>query len=74
MDLIIGNHGFPLSYLLRPLTILASPAPLILVDEPYSTEHGYMNGELIANAQHDHVIQVIRCLVTTGDKADFSDL
>jgi hypothetical protein len=53
---IIGGRMIPLAYVVRELVILPAAAPASEQHQPYSTEHGSIEAELIARAPHDHAL------------------
>jgi hypothetical protein len=53
---IIGVRMIPLAYVVRELVIPPAAAPALEQHQPYSTEHGSIEAELIARAPHDHAL------------------
>ena len=44
----------PLAYMIRIDPQVPGPAPALAPNQPHSTEHGSVEGELIARASHTH--------------------
>jgi hypothetical protein len=53
---VIGARMIPLAYVVRELVIPPAAAPALEQHQPYSTEHGSIEAELIARAPHDHAL------------------
>ena len=53
---IIGTHGVPICYIMRPNVAVSMPAPPLEIDQPYSEEYGSLENELIEQAPHTHVL------------------
>jgi hypothetical protein len=50
----IGTRNIPLAYVTRENVDPANPAPPLAPNRCYSTEHGSVEGELVARASHTH--------------------
>lgn len=50
---VIGARTIPLAYVIRMDTAVPA-APALATNQPYATEHGSVEGELIARASHTH--------------------
>ena len=50
----IGVRDIPLSYVVRADVLVTAAAPALATDQPYSTLHGSVIGELVARASHAH--------------------
>ena len=50
----IGSRCVPLAYVIRDVTDVPEVVPTLATDQPYSTEHGSIEFELIARADHEH--------------------
>ena len=50
----IGVRKIPLIYTIRDLVTPAAVPPVLATDLPHSTDHGLVEGELIARASHEH--------------------
>ena len=53
---IIGARIIPLTYVIRETVDVADPPPALAANQPYSEEHGLVEGELIARANHTHAL------------------
>lgn len=53
-DRIIGSRMIPLSYVIRDDVAVPVNAPALAANQPYSDEHGSVEGELVARASHTH--------------------
>jgi hypothetical protein len=53
---VIGQRTVPLAYVIREDTLVPAAAPALLANQPFSTEHESVEGELIARASHNHPI------------------
>ena len=51
---VVGVRNIPLTYVIRASVEVANPPPALAVDKPYSVEHGSVEAELIARANHTH--------------------
>ena len=51
---VIGARMIPLAYVVRIDPHVPGPAPTLAPNQPHSTEHGSVEGELIARASHTH--------------------
>jgi len=49
---VIGVRYIPLSYVIRDQVEVPADAPPLATDQPYSTEHGSIQREMIARASH----------------------
>ena len=50
----VGSRTIPLAYVIHEQVEVPVVAPALANGRPYSTEHGSVEGELIARANHDH--------------------
>ena len=50
----IGQAGCPLAWIYRPDVAVAGVAPTQAADQPYSTDHGSVAGEMVARLSHAH--------------------
>ena len=50
----VGSRTIPLAYVIRENVAVPVLAPALANGRPHSTEHGSVEGELIARASHDH--------------------
>ena len=53
---VIGVRTIPLSYVIRQVVEVNNPPPVRATDQPHSTRHGSVEGELIARAPHNHAL------------------
>ena len=53
---VIGARIIPLAYVIRIDPQVPGPAPTLAPNQPHSTEHGSVEGELIARASHTHAL------------------
>ena len=53
---VIGEQNIPLSYLIRENEVAAVIAPPLAADKAYSTEHGSVEEELVARANHNDTL------------------
>ena len=53
---VIGARMIPLAYVVRIDPQVPGPAPTLAPNQPHSTEHGSVEGELIARASHTHAL------------------
>ena len=53
---IIDAHGVPLFCAMIPGVVVTMPAPPLVIDQPYSEEHGSLEDELITQASHAHAL------------------
>ena len=54
LNRVIGARMIPLAYVIRIDPQVPGPAPTLAPNQPHSTEHGSVEGELIARASHTH--------------------
>ena len=54
LNTVIGARMIPLAYVIRIDPQVPGPAPTLAPNQPHSTEHGSVEGELIARAFHTH--------------------
>ena len=54
LNRVIGTRMIPLSYVIRENDIVPAAPPALATNQPYSTQHGSVEGELIARASHAH--------------------
>ena len=52
----LGVRKIPLAYVTRPGVGVSGVVPPQEVGQPYSTEYGYLIGDLIFCASHTHII------------------
>jgi hypothetical protein len=50
----IGVRTIPLAYVTRREPLVLAAAPPLAVNRPHPTEHGSVDGELVARALHNH--------------------
>ncbi len=50
----VGVRSIPLAYVIRATVDVGGNAPALATNKPHSTEHGSVEGELVARASHDH--------------------
>ena len=53
---VVGARAIPLSYVIRPDEVVPVACPALARDQPFSTEHGSVEEELIARASHGHAL------------------
>ena len=53
---MIGARMIPFAYVARIDPQVPGPAPTLAPNQPHSTEHGSVEGELIARASHTHAL------------------
>ena len=53
---VVGARHIPLAYVIRPTEDVPIAAPALANNQPYSTEHGSVEAELIARASHAHAL------------------
>ena len=53
---VIGARTIPLTYVIRETVAVADPPPALAQNQPYSEEHGSVEEELIARANHTHAL------------------
>ena len=53
---VIGARMVPLANVIRIDPQVPGPAPTLALNQPHSTEHGSVEGELIARASHTHAL------------------
>ena len=53
---VIGVRTIPLSYVIRAEAVVPNAVPPLEVGQPYSTEHGSVEAELIARASHEDAL------------------
>ena len=53
---VIWVRMIPLAYVVRELVVPPAAASALEEHQPYSTEHGYIEAELIAFASHNHSV------------------
>ena len=56
LNRVIGVRMIPLVYVIRIDPQVPGPAPTLAPNQPHSTEHGSVEGELIARASHTHAL------------------
>ena len=56
LNRVIGARMIPLAYVIRINLQVPGPAPTLAPNQPHSTEHGSVKGELIARASHTHAL------------------
>ena len=56
LNRVIGAMMIPLAYVIRIDPQVPGNAPPLVVDQPHSTEHGSVEGELVARAAHTHAL------------------
>ena len=56
LNRVIGARMIPLAYVIRIDPQVPGPAPTLAPNQPHSTEHGSVEGELIARASHTHAL------------------
>ena len=54
LNRVIGARMISLAYVIRIYPQVPGPAPTLAPNQPHSTEHGSVEGELIARASHTH--------------------
>jgi hypothetical protein len=53
---VIGVRMIPLAYVIREDVAVPAAAPVLLAGQPHSAEHGSVEAELVARAQHNHAL------------------
>jgi hypothetical protein len=53
---VIGVRMIPLAYVIREDVDVPAAAPALAAGQPHSTEHGSVEAELVARAQHNHAL------------------
>jgi hypothetical protein len=53
---VVGSRTIPLAYIIRTDITVPVDAPALEANQPYSTEHGSVEAELIARASHGHAL------------------
>ena len=56
LNRVIGVRMIPLAYVIRIDPQVPGPAPTLAPNQSHSTEHGSVEGELIARASHTHAL------------------
>ena len=56
LNRVIGARIIPLEYVIQIDPQVPGPAPTLSTNQPQSTEHGSVVGELIARASHTHTL------------------
>ena len=56
LNRVIGARMIPLAYVIEIDPQVPGPAPTLAPNQPHSTEHGSVEGELIATASHTHAL------------------
>jgi len=56
LNRVMGIRTVPLSYVIRENTNVPAVAPTLATNQPFSTDHGSVEGELIARASHTHAL------------------
>ena len=56
LNRVIGARMIPLTYVIQIDPQVPGPAPTLAPNQPHSTEHGSVEGELIARASHSHAL------------------
>ena len=56
LNRVIGTRVIPLAYVIRIDPQVPGLAPPLAANQPHSTEHGSVEGELIAGAAHTHAL------------------
>ena len=56
LNWVIGARMIPLAYVIRIGPQVPGPAPTLAPNQPHSTEHGSVEGDLIARASHTHAL------------------
>ena len=56
LNSVIGDRLIPLAYITCVDPQVPGNAPPLAVNQPHSTEHGSVEGELVARAAHTHVL------------------
>ena len=56
LNRVIGARMIPLAYVIRIDPQVPGPAPTLAPNQSHSTEHGSVEGELIARASHNHAL------------------
>ena len=56
LDRVIGARMIPLAYVIQTDPKVPGPAPTLAPNQPHSTKHGSVEGELIARASHIHAL------------------
>ena len=51
---VVGARNTPLSYVIRENDAAAAAPPALAVNQPHSTEHESVEGELVARTLHEH--------------------
>ena len=67
LNRVIGDRMSPLAYVIRIDPQVPGPAPTLAPNQPHSTEHGSVEGELIARASHTHALfrdDNLWCIIT----------
>ena len=54
LNIVIGTRMIPLAYVILFHSQVPCNAPPLAVNQPHSTEHGSVEGELVARAAHTH--------------------
>jgi hypothetical protein len=53
---VIGVRTIPLAYIIREDVAVPAVAPALIAGQPHSVEHGSVEAELVARAQHNHAL------------------
>jgi hypothetical protein len=53
---VIGVRMIPLAYVIREVVNVPAAAPALMAGQPHSLEHGSVEAELVARAQHTHAL------------------
>ena len=56
LNRVIGGRMIPLAYVIQIDPQVPGMAPPLAANQPHSTEHGSVEGELIARATHTHAL------------------
>ena len=56
LNRVIGARMIPLAYVIQIDPQVPGPAPTLAPNQPHSTEHGSVEGELITRASHAHAL------------------
>jgi hypothetical protein len=58
LERVCGVRTIPLAYVIRDDVAVVMPAPAMEPTEPFSTEHGSVEAELVARALHTHPLYI----------------
>ena len=53
---VIGVRNAPLAYIVQEIEAVPVVAPPLILNRPYSEEHGSVEREIIARLSHDHPV------------------